>query len=194
MTQPEVEKPETEIPFIPSEAGFSLNWQMIDANGSPVQVTMRGATADEWKKVVRERSAFIQAATNTGGWKFANAPKQASNLDAVEFPPSRPAPAPSAPAQTNGNGSELSKRINVIKVLPQPGDKVNIEFWATGRKYAELYAKGWALDRAKKLLAPVTQHNPASPAELSITCDVVYSLGKEYKPGKHYEDVQYIKA
>jgi len=187
MTQPE-EAPAEATHSYPAEAGFSLNWQMIDANGSPVQVTMRVATADEWKKVIRERVEFLQAA-NKGGWKFANVAK---NPDAVEFPPSRPAPAPSAPA--NGNGSELSKRINVIKVLPQPGDKVNVEFWATGRKYAELYAKGWALDRAKKLLAPVTQHNPASPAELSITCDVVYSLGKEYKPGKHYEDVQYIKA
>jgi hypothetical protein len=98
---------------------------------------------------------------------------------------------------TNGNGNAapqgtMTKVIHTIKVLPQPGGKVTLEFWQTGRQYAELYAKGWTLERAQKLLSTVSKHDVRMAENLNINCQVAYTLGKEYKPGKHYEDVQAI--
>lgn len=195
MTAPEAEKPRIDVD--PEKASTNFYWLLGTTEVFNLQTTIRGNLSDEEiSSHMRSAVAAMKQALALGG----HAKAVGKNGDVQTFvAPTTPAQAaietgkaaPEPVGQPAPQGA-LSKAINIIKVLPQPGDKVNVEFWQTGRKYAELYAKGWSLDRVRNLLSTVTKHDPAKPAELPLNCTVTYTLGKEYKPGKHYEDVQAI--
>ena len=86
---------------------------------------------------------------------------------------------------------------DIVKVLPQPDNKVTIEFWGAGRKYAELFANKWKLDAAQGLMNRVTSEPMSKAAEYRLPCRVYYKLGKEYtnKKGEksHYKDVVAVR-
>lgn len=194
MTDPEEVKQFNQPENPMAEAGISNNFYLVHKEtGAEVQVTIRWPNLWDFESFNHYATEYLKAKAVTG-WRI-----KTRNVETPFVSPTTPAQAaietgkaaPEPVGQPAPQGA-LSKAINIIKVLPQPGDKVNVEFWQTGRKYAELYAKGWSLDRVRNLLSTVTKHDPAKPAELPLNCTVTYTLGKEYKPGKHYEDVQAI--
>lgn len=54
------------------------------------------------------------------------------------------------PPTQNGQQWQTYK-ADIVKVLPQPDDRVTIEFWGTGRKYADLKVVKWKLESANGL-------------------------------------------
>jgi hypothetical protein len=190
----EQHQPDAPVEVSAEEASTNFYWQFGNKEVFNLQSTFRGNPSNT--EITEHINSVMDAMTQIvarGGHAKAIKGNEATTFVQPTTPTQAAIetgkavlPPPSAPQ------GALTKSIDIIKVLPQPGDKVNIEFWQTGRKYAELYAKGWSLDRVRSLLSTVTKHDPSRPAELPIKCNVAYTLGKEYKPGKHYEDVQAI--
>jgi len=183
----------------PAEAGFSMNFQISHDVIGPAQVTFRGARAGEWMRVMTQAREFTAYAIKNG-WKFKSAPQAApppkaapvegSTASHVTTPPVLDATVPPPP-----EGKEW-KYVDVqqIKILPQPDDKVKIEFWNPGRKYAEeiLNCK---TERAAGILKHVTSAPVTVAANLSVPVRVYYVLGKEKanKPGEYWHDVYHVR-
>jgi len=182
----------------PSEAGFSMNFQISHDVIGPAQVTFRGTRSNDWSRVMasaKEFSAYAMA----NGWKFKQAPQAA--------PPPKVAPQDHDDPQpkqlsTDGvpalpEGAKAWQTISATKVIvkPEPGDLVTIEFYAAGHKWPDLKANKWKLERAQGFLKHVTSHDVRKPAELALSCIVYYLNGKEKadKPGEFWKDVYHVR-
>ena len=82
-----------------------------------------------------------------------------------------------------------SSEVTSINILPQPDDKVTIEFMKDGLKYPVAKINKWPNDRVQGFLAKVTTQDVTKPAEVKVGCKVYWKQGKEFAPGKHYKDI-----
>lgn len=182
-------------PTPPPESQFSLNWQMIDGYGGNVQVTMRGSYVGEWPEIMQERAKFVDLAQKKG-WTFPGSVKPAAGLTPPPAAPAAPVAAPS-----NGTATSTVKVVQVLsatelRVMPRADGKVDLEFWNTGRQYAEIKATkapaeavamlaatgAWALDNFSK----------AGAFTLPVTIE--YRLSdKLNSKGNPYKDVLAVK-
>lgn len=92
------------------------------------------------------------------------------------------------PTYEDVDGVESSE-VNSIKILPQPEERVTIEFMKDGMKYPVAKINKWPLDRAQGFLAKVTTQDVSKPAEVKVDCTIYWKQGKEFAPGKHYKDI-----
>lgn len=188
----------SEVP--PAEAGISLNWRMTDPEGCDVQFTMRGTFADDWKYVVSMRRDLVIAAKKNG-WTAQGA--QTTQPRPTEDPVSdagpkqgQPKPSPKHTPVTGG-GTQGGKAIQVFKadkvvIEPKPDGKVRVNFWQTGRKYADLYGTKSA-DKWADLFG-WDESAFSEPETYGVSVEVGYTLSdKTNDKGNPYKDIEYIK-
>ena len=174
------------------EAGFSLNWTMVDGGGAPVQVTMRGASVSDWKRVMRERAIFVDKA-RIGGWTYAN-PKATAAPTIGNSPIAHPlTPAPKAQAVAGGNKAIQELHVVKVEITPKPDGKAELKFFTTGHKFPDLYATRSVEQWVEALNWEAATFGAA--AEYSEKLLVGYTLSDKLNTaGNPYKDIAYIKA
>lgn len=188
---PEVEAHEIEPQ---PEAGFSLNWQMVDGYNATVQVTMRTGNLSDWPSVLTQRKDFMENATKNG-WGIPGKPTAQAPAAAVAqaSTPATPAakPAEAAPV-ARANGKEIVTLMAArMEVEPKPEGKVQLRFYEAGHKFPDLYANG-TVENMLKLLAPTgqwTEEHLATAASYDFVHPVRYTLGKPNSKGNPYKDI-----
>lgn len=197
----------------PYEAGFSTNFYLSHPIMGRQQFTFRGAFATDWGYVMDEIRTFIKHAQEKG-WKLegeALAPATAPQPDpaarvALEagnkaMAAELQAQGEAVPASQNGQAWQTVD-VNEIRIEPKADGLVSVEFWQTGRKYAEEYVK-WKPENVKGLLkhvmtVPVNDDGSLKPAVVGCHCRVYFTLGKEKtgpnaKPGSRWHDVAHVR-
>ena len=87
-----------------------------------------------------------------------------------------------------------SSEVTLINILPQPDNKVTIEFIKEGLKWPVAKINKWPVDRVQEFLSDVTSEDVTKPAEVKVNCIVFWKQGKEFAPGKHYKDILKVTA
>jgi len=87
-----------------------------------------------------------------------------------------------------------SSEVTSINILPQPDNKVTIEFIKEGLKWPVAKINKWPVDRVQEFLSEVTSEDVTKPAEVKVNCIVFWKQGKEFAPGKHYKDILKVTA
>ena len=87
-----------------------------------------------------------------------------------------------------------SSEVTSINILPQPDNKVTIEFVKEGLKWPVAKINKWPVDRVQEFLSEVTSEDVTKPAEVKVNCIVFWKQGKEFAPGKHYKDILKVTA
>ena len=174
------------------EAGFSLNWQMVDKHGASVQVTMRTAVVGEWSSVMTSRAIFVSKALEAG-WAFPGGAKPQAAPTNGGSPIAKPAPKAQAAAGSSGS-SKAVQELHVIKVeiTPKPDSKAEIKFFTAGHKFPDLYATRTTAQWVEDLNWEESIFGAA--AEYSEKLLVGYTLSDKLNTaGKPYKDIAYIK-
>ena len=117
--------------------------------------------------------------------KIAAPPKPSKKVDPVdaEFP---------EPVYEDVKGETEVTHANSIKILPQPDDRVNLEFYEDGKKWPVIKVTKWKTKQVQELLEKVTSEDVSKPAEVKVDCAVLWTQGSEYNyNGKtgFYKDV-----
>jgi hypothetical protein len=102
-----------------------------------------------------------------------------------------PAPVTPAPAATPATGGGAVE-VNRVTVTPNAEGKVKIEFWKTGRKYAELYATWtpeYASEMFSKLDASWTVDKFAKAVAYDATFTAEWVNGRPNPKGTPYKDI-----
>jgi hypothetical protein len=192
------------------EAPFSDTFKWLDAEGYEHMLTIRGWEGGAMLKAVERAKEFIAA---QGGKPVRSRPADA--------PAPTPDPAvkialeegnkqmaaelqeagleiPPAPAGKQYQVSDIA----FVKILPQPGDRINIEFYSDDRKtphndFPSIKATKYDVGRAMGLLKHVTSADVTKPAEFMCRCKVYWTEGKEYKKADggtgHYRDIHHVR-
>lgn len=192
------------------EAPFSDTFKWIDADGFEHMTTVRGWGDKSLSEGITKAKALIQY---NGGKPAGNRPPQApaanpdpaakialeeGNKDLASELQEQAAAVPPAPDGKQWNVTDIA----FVKILPQPGDKITIEFYAADRKtphndYVTLKANKWDIGRAAGLMKYATSADVTKPAEFMLSCKVFWLDGKEYKDTsggtKHYKDIYYVR-
>ena len=179
-----------------SEAPASLNFYGVTLKGWNCQFTLR----DGDENTLLERFAAFVAILEEKGVT----PKPVGQQPA---PPPAPPPSPDTAAQIarDAGNEKLAQDLqdgyealppapdgkpwlyadaDRLKILPQPGDLINMEFYRAGLEYPVIKVNKWKAPQAQGLVKYVTSQDVLRPAELSLACRVFYTEGKEY----HYTD------
>lgn len=86
---------------------------------------------------------------------------------------------------------------NRLVIIPQPDEKVTLEFFAGSDKWPKVKVNKWPWEGATGLLRHVTSADVSKAANLTLSCRVYYTLGKEFKldNGKtgNYKDVAHVR-
>jgi hypothetical protein len=188
----------------PHEAGFSTNFFLSHPLMGRQQFTFRGAFATDWVYVMEELKSFIKHMQDKG-WKL-----EGETLVQA----SAPQPDPAAKIALEADNKQMAKELqteyeavppapdgkqwqtyqaDIVKVLPQPDNRVTLEFWGAGRKYPDLKVVKWKLESANGLMKHVTSEPMDKAAEYKLACVVYYTHGKEFEPGKFYKDVAHVR-
>src|SRR3990167_8838033 len=158
------------------EAGFSLNWQMFDKLGGPVQVTMRAALVVDWPAVMVERARFVQAALEKG-WTQPTRPPAAEAPKAAA--PGQAAPPPPPTGATQAASGLLELMATKMEVTPKPEGRVELKFYSAAHKFPDLYANG-STENMAKLLAPTgawtVDEHLSKAASFDVNMRVKYTL------------------
>ena len=93
----------------------------------------------------------------------------------------------------------LTVQADSIKILPQPDDKVTLEFYLTGKQYPVIKVNKWGVPEVSGLLRHVTSQDVSKAAEVRLQnpCTVYYLEGKESTTpdGKkfHWKNVSHVR-
>lgn len=184
------------------EAPFSDSFRWVDADGFEHLTTVRGWGDKSLSEGISKAKVLIQY---NGGKPTGN-----HNLPAAAAPQPDPAAKIAQEAGNKQMAQELQTQAeavpappdgklwqfyeaDIVKVLPQPDDRVTIEFWGTGRKFPDLKVVKWKLDSANGLMKHVTSEPMSKAAEYKLRCRVYYTNGKEFEAGKFYKDVAHVR-
>jgi hypothetical protein len=201
MTEATHEKDMIEMPFevAEPEAGFSLNWQMVDGFNATVQVTMRTAHVYNWPDVMKHRADFMEKAV-AKGWNVPGRLPSATPPAAVATTATPTAPRPSAalaPVQPSGGKEILTLVATKMEVMPKPDGKVELKFFEQGHKFPDIYATG-AVENMVKLLTPTGQWTAEMLSQATtyegLAYTVRYTLGKLNSKGNPYKDIVNLSA
>jgi hypothetical protein len=99
------------------------------------------------------------------------------------------------PSRKGENVPYLTMDLDVFEVLPQPDNRVTIAFYGVSDRYPRLKINKWPLDRARALMAHVTNDDISQPTKKSLPVRVYYTTGKEKTPGsgQFWEDVEHVR-
>lgn len=197
-----MDTPTQESKQVPNEAGFSMNMYLSNEIMGRVQFTFRGATSDEWGLVLEDVDRFAHYMREKG-WKFDGEKPQ---LPQASAPIQNPTVAqitgePIYEDADIGEPPDGKKWItfdaNIVKVLPQPDNKVTLEFYADGKKYPGVKVNKWKVESVAGLMKRVTSEPMDKAAEYRLNCRVYYTEGAEGKTadGKtfHWKDVAHVR-
>jgi len=217
MSEPKVivqePKPQTAREYFSSfpEAPVSDTLKWIDSDGYEHLLTIRGYSVSSVMKVIAETRLAIA--------------EQGGKPPSKNLAPAAPAPQPDKPAQIaleEGNkplAAKLQAQADAVppapngeawnvydavfvRILPQPDNKVNIEFYGNERKkphndYAELKVNKWTVEAAAGLMKHVTSHDVRVAGEFSLPCRVYWQNGKEYTTQsgekRNYKNVAHVR-
>ena len=187
------------------EAGGIAYCTMYSKTGIAVNITGRGVNP------LRAIEGLIEAIVIAEKRWQLTADK---NLPAASAPA---VPAPVKIAQEEGNAAlaaEMQATItaipeppagkawitfdaDIVQVLPQPDNKVSLQFFAAGKQYPGVKVNKWQTDSVQGLMKYVTAEDMSKAAEYRLRCRVYYTEGKEGKTqdGKtfHYKDVAHVR-
>lgn len=180
------------------EAGFSLNWQMVDGYNSTVQVTMRTAHVADWPDVMKRRKEFMEQATKNGWNVPGRLPSAAAPVAAVAQPAAPNGHAPTAAKPAPAAGEVLTLVAASMEVTPKPDGKVELKFFEAGHKYPDIYANG-TVENMLKLLAPTGDWTAdllsTATSYDGLAYTVRYTLSKKLNSkGNPYKDIVNITA
>lgn len=174
-------------------------------NGIPLNVTARAATPFD---AINSLHMSLKLAKRAFGLELEK-----------PLPPQAPAPKPDPAAEVVRNDNPaLAKQFEAdvlevpdppkgktweifeadrLVILPQPDEKVTLEFYAGTDKYPKVKVNKWPWEGAQGLLRHVTSADVSKPAILSCKCKVYWTEGKQFtmdngKTG-HYKDVAHIR-
>jgi hypothetical protein len=191
------------------EAPFSDTFKWVDADGFEHMTTVRGWGDKSLSDGITKAKALIQYNGGKPVGKFPTAPaptpdpaarialEEDNKALAVELQEQASA-LPAAPDGKQWNITDIA----FVKILPQPGDKITIEFYAADRKtphndYPAMKVNKWDIGRAAGLMKHVTSADVTKPAEFMLNCHVYWLDGKEYTDTsgtkKHYKDIYHVR-
>jgi hypothetical protein len=85
-----------------------------------------------------------------------------------------------------------------MTVIPQPDDKVTLEFYAGNDKFPKVKVNKWKIPDAQGLMKHATSADLSKAANLTVHCRVFWTEGKEGKTadGKvfHWKDVSHVRG
>ena len=176
-----------------TEAPASATVTFAHPSGAGVLFTLR---ADTGRQLLAMVDAAIGAATDAHGWTPTAGSVGRTNGYAPA-PMAAPAPAAqSAATAPTPPGVESATPAEIVIVQPpRPDGAVVVEFWRTGRQYAEERVVRQP-DRVAGLLADIGLDT--APGRYDVPCTVYWVLGKakgprpDGTPGGHYHDVTRI--
>lgn len=193
------------------EAPFSDTFKWLDLDGFEHMLTIRSWSSTSGLQAVNKAKDEIKA---IGGIAPANrnitqapAPQpdpaakialEAGNKQMATELQAQAVEVPPAPAGTQWN----VYRAAFVKILPQPDDKVTVEFYGKDRKtphndYPELKINKWEISNAQGLMRHVTSADVQKPAEFALDCSVYWLDGKEYTSTggekRHYKNVHHVR-
>jgi hypothetical protein len=192
------------------EAPLSDTFKWVDEDGFEHMTTVRGwgdkslsaglakvkaLIQDNGGKPVRARAPEAPSPTPDAAVKIAL--EEGNKQLAVELQ-EMALDVPPAPGGKQYNISEIA----YIKILPQPGDKITIEFYGDDRKtphndFASVKINKWDIGRTTGLMKHVTSADVTKPAEFMCRCRVYWTEGKEYKKADggtgNYKDVHHVR-
>ena len=192
------------------EAPFSDTFKWVDEQGYEHMTTIRGWQFQTMLSTIQRATSMIadfngrpinnrpQPAPAPFPDKAAAIAMEAGNKELAQQLQESAADVPAAPDGKEWNTTDADE----VHIEPKSDGMVSVEFWRTGRKYAEEYLK-WKPDSVKGLLkhimtVPVNDDGSIKPAKLSCKCRVLYTLGKEKtgpnaKPGSRWHDVAHVR-
>jgi hypothetical protein len=84
----------------------------------------------------------------------------------------------------------------IIKVLPQPDEKVTLEFYDAGKKFPVIKVNKWKVADAQGLLKHVTSQDVSKAAEVKVAVKIYWEQGAEFefngKKGR-FKNVKHIR-
>jgi len=203
-------QPATASQLQPAEAGFSTNMYLAHPIMGRQQFTFRGAVSDEWGFVLKDVERFCET-MRAKGWKFDGEVNAALPTAAAPTPP---ADVKIVATEYKAAAAEMQKEYEtvgnpptgktwimfdatIVKVLPQPDEKVTLEFYAPDKKFPGVKVNKWKIPAADGLMKYVTSESMAKAAEYKLPCRVYYTEGAEGKTadGKvfHWKDVSHVR-
>jgi hypothetical protein len=192
------------------EAPFSDTFKWVDEQGYEHMTTIRGWQFQTMLSTIQRATSMI---ADFNGRPINNRPHpapaplpdkaaaiamEAGNKELAQQLQESAADVPAAPdgKQWNTYGASF------VKILPQPDNKVTIEFYGKDRKtphndYPELKVNKWDVSQAQGLMKHVTSADVSKPAEFALSCTVYWLDGKEYTSTngdkRRYKNVAHVR-
>jgi len=195
--------------IVAPEAGFSVTWQVQPGGKvANLQCTARDPLLDNAEHVIQRVA---------GLWKRYE-------WSLIEPPQAAPPPVPSKAAEAVKDGTPEAQAavkavvegvgdppagkewqtcdVCFVKILPQPGELVSIEFYGNAHKqphddFPEVKVNKWKYEQAAGLMKHVTSASVKEANEFALSCRVYYTIGKEYtkKDGSkgNYRDIGHVR-
>lgn len=188
------------------EAPFSDTFKWVDADGFEHMTTVRGWGDKSLSEGITKAKALIEynggkPAGNRAPQAPAPTPDPAAKIAFEEgnkqMAAELQAQATEVPPAPDGKQWNTTK-IVFVKILPQPDNKVTIEFYGNAHKqphdqYAELLVNKWTTERAAGLMKHVTSAPVTVPAEFALNCTVYWLDGKPKTNGGFFKDVYHVR-
>lgn len=193
---------ETKVPPVPdgifTEAPASVNFFGVTRKGWNLQFTIR-----DWDEV-RLLSRFIAFTTYLEE-------KGVSPKPVGQQPAPPPTGDPAAKIAREAGNTTLANELEAavqdvpesdydeyldfarLVIWPQPDDRVNLEFYVPGHKYADVKVNKWKTAQASGLLKHLMTADVTKPGDFNVSGRVFWKQGKEYQPGKFYKDVTHVR-
>lgn len=178
---------------IASSAGMSeapgIAFCTIYMDGLPINLTARSMTP--YDAIASLKISIKMAEEFLGVTRERDLPKAAAPVkkDPVDEA------FPKEPVYEDFRDGEVTFATS-IKILPQPNDKVTLEFYEEGKQYPVIKVNKWKIENAQELIAKVTSQDVSKAAEVQVNCNVFWTQGNEWNiNGKtgHYKNVSDVQ-
>jgi len=207
-----------------TDASSKFSWTYGREQVFHVETTIaRALSPDDYERHIKATISAMQLVIGLGG--------KANPVGAAAYStPAAPPPETKAVAiarQAGGNEAAAAvqealadipqgeyETLDAVRllVIPQPENRVTLEFYGERQKFPGVKANKWKLDLARALLKHVMNTDKVfveangqtvvQALDLTVACRVYYKLGKEYsyvdkqtgapKTG-HYKDVEHVR-
>ena len=188
---------------IPEAGGIAFATLYLD--GLPINLTARATNPYDaisgLALAIRLSGKALHTTTEKPLPPQAAAPKSDPAADAVR----KDNPAMAAELEAGYNevppapaGKEwITADIDRMTVVPQPDDKVTLEFYEGDKKWPSCKINKWKIADAQALMKHVTSADLSKAANLTVHCKVYWVEGKEFTmpDGKtgHYKNVSHCR-
>lgn len=188
---------------IPEAGGIAFTTIYVD--GNPINLTARSTNPYDALAglclTIRLANKALGATTEKPQPPLAPAPKPdaAARIvrdDNQQLADEFQAQSLEVPAPPDGKTWEICE-IDKIKILPQPDDRITVEFYQINMKWPTVKVNKRKIQDVSNLLKHVTSADITKAAEFSLPCKVYWTQGKEFKnqdgETHHYKDVAHVR-